>query len=182
MKKLLILLFSLFTFVVKGQVNAVGIPFGMSYEKALILMQYKYGEPDRITTNNVFYNSFKLDNITYNRALFNFINGQFDCVMLVTNIKHSLSEEGAINAYKEAKELSEILKETYTILDLVELDADDEHFNSDTKIGLRRIFHGIPKNTPCINGKLINEYEINIYMMFTDNDISIIVRYSQDIN
>lgn len=179
MKKLLILFFSLFTFVVKGQVNAVGIPFGISYEKALILMQYKYGEPDRITTTGVFYNSFKLDNITYNRALFNFVNDQFDCVTLITNIKHSFSEEGVINAYKEAKELSKILEENYIILDLVALDVDDKCIDADTKIVLRKIFHGIPKNTPCINGKLINEYEINIYMMFTDNDISIIVRYSQ---
>lgn len=171
MKKLLILLFSLFTFVVKGQVNAVGIPFGMDYDRSVELLRLKYGKPDVIFDNSseIFYDLFRLDGITYNYALFDFDDGIFKQLICSLDNKYPISKDGIQQAYTEAQNVVNVLKNNFTTFNLIELNLNEFHVDDLYNVGFMKLFTCFSKD---------HTYKIDV-ILFVDDCYSIRVIYSQ---
>lgn len=143
MKKIIItLITAALTLGAMAQVNAVGIPFGISKVKAVELLTSKYGQYIDYGYNSITYADFRLDCITYNLAQFSFDNNMRFSKAMFFLPKRSLTDTEA--ATEDMKNLVAELESRYLVVNLVEYGSNQEY--KDGNGIMTTLYRALPKN------------------------------------
>ena len=169
MKRLLsFALAAILAIAASAQVNAVGIPFGISKIKAVELLKYKYGDYDDFSLDCITYFGFRLDGVTYESAHFFFDDNMRFKNALFTRPKQKKGEDVS----RDAVEIAEILSEKYLVVNLVANDASQEHHSRD--VDLLTMFRAAPRE--LVDGR--PPFMIDVVGCFTSNGMYVTVNYS----
>lgn len=153
-----------------AQVNAVGIPFGISKTKAVELLRSKYGDYADYAMDRITYVNFRLDGVSYERAHFFFDDDMKFTDALFEGKHHTNSNEMA----EEAKAIAAKLSEQYLMVNLVANGVSQTHKTGDVEI--MTCYRGAPRQ--MTNGK--PTFFINIIAYVSPGASYNAVRYSQD--
>lgn len=153
-----------------AQVNAVGIPFGISKVKAVEMLRSKYGNYADYARDRITYVNFRLDGVAYERAHFFFDNNMKFTNAMFEGRHHTDSNEMA----EEAKAIAAKLSEQYLMVNLVANGVSQRHKTGDVEI--MTCYRGAPRQ--MTNGK--PAFFINIIAYITPSVSYNAVRYSQD--
>lgn len=168
-KTILTIIAAMLTIGAMAQVNAVGIPFGISKVKAVELLTSKYGQYIDYGFNSITYADFRLDGITYDIAQFSFDDNMLFSSALFFLPKRSLTNTEACQA--DMKNVISELESRYLVVNLVEFGSNQE-YNDGNGI-MSTLYRAIPKNA----AKVEHSYMITVLAYADADGIRIAVLY-----
>lgn len=170
MKKLLTFATALMlTIGAMAQVNAVGIPFGISKVKAVDLLKSKYGDYAHYSRDAIIYVGFRLDGIEYETATFS-----FDKNLLFSKATFSMPKRSLQNSDAAIADLNKIvaeLEKRYMVVNLVEFGANQSR--SDANGTISTLYRAMPKDA----AKVEHSFMITIFAYANENGMTIHAAY-----
>jgi hypothetical protein len=171
MKKTIItIITAMLTIGAMAQVNAVGIPFGISKTKAVELLRSKYGNYADYAMDRITYVNFRLDGVSYDYAHFFFDDDMKFTKATFHMREHELSK--AETTQEDVKHIVEQLnKQPYMVVCLDEFGVGQTYFNGG--VGIRTLYRAIPKNAAMVK----HSYVINVLAFVDEDGIEIVSMY-----